>query len=351
MTMPAPMRMSRRGSSTGTPRLIVLHDRGKQVHPRFYFTGLHQALRHVLRRSKHLGTACFENEETASAGQDRVTVRDDDDRRTAIHGHRHRLDQLGLAFRVEERIGLVEDEQHRLAVHRAGQRDALRLAGRQTLPERSERRVVALRQLQDELMGAGRLGCLDRKRIDVLAVGAVGEAGDIFLDRAFEQARLLRQIADVAGEVVRFPVGILRTVDADRSRFGRNGACEDLCERCLARPARTDDAEHLARAHIERHIEEDRLAGRPAKSDLVEFDPAGRFRKPRVNPLGRYAGHDVGKPPKRGMRAGQGRPAADHGLDRLERAAEDDRRCDDRSGRNVTGDRQRALRDRGLRTG
>ena len=82
------------------------------------------------------------------------------DRRPALARDLHRLDQRGLPFRVEEGIGLVQHENRRIAVKRPRQRDPLRLAGRQACPERPEPGVIALRQLQDQLVHPGELGRL-----------------------------------------------------------------------------------------------------------------------------------------------------------------------------------------------
>ena len=69
-------------------------------------------------------------------------------------GARQRL----LALGVEVRVRLVQHHQERIAVERAGEGDALPLAGRERQPGVAEPRIVAVGQLQDEVVHAGRLG-------------------------------------------------------------------------------------------------------------------------------------------------------------------------------------------------
>ena len=71
----------------------------------------------------------------------------------------HPEDRLGqgvLALGVEVGVGLVEHDEERIAVERAGQADALALPGRQPGAALAEPGVVALRQAQDQLVHARR---------------------------------------------------------------------------------------------------------------------------------------------------------------------------------------------------
>ena len=71
-------------------------------------------------------------------------------------------------------------------------------------------------------------------RLRLFATGALPEARDILLDRAFEERRLLRHVAEIFAELVLVPVGQPRTVDPDRSDRGLDGADYDLAERGLS---------------------------------------------------------------------------------------------------------------------
>ena len=99
-----------------------------------------------------------------------------------------------LAFGVEIGIGLVEHDQERLAVERAGERDPLLLAGRQRRPALAELGLVAGGQVDDQVVHAGGLG-----RGDYGCRGRVLlEPGDVLRNRSLEQLDILRQITDVA---------------------------------------------------------------------------------------------------------------------------------------------------------
>ncbi len=96
-------------------------------------------------------------------------MRDHDDRRAAVHRSGKGTDERCFAVAVEEGVGLVENQQYGLTVEGAGQRNSLRLAGRQAGAERTERRVIAFRKLQDQLMRARGFCGFDRQCVDVFA--------------------------------------------------------------------------------------------------------------------------------------------------------------------------------------
>ena len=69
-----------------------------------------------------------------------------------------------------------------------------------------------------------------------------------------------------------------------------------LAKRRLARSARPDDAEHLARAYLERYAEQDRAGVGPANADLIDVEVPGRARERGVDPFRRRAAERVGQP-------------------------------------------------------
>ena len=79
----------------------------------------------------------------------------DDENRAPFGDLRHVLLDDPLAFIIERARGLVEDQNTRLAQERARNRDALALAARKAAAAFADDRVVALRQLEDEVMSAG----------------------------------------------------------------------------------------------------------------------------------------------------------------------------------------------------
>jgi len=104
-------------------------------------------------------------------------------------------------------IGANKDSEDRIADYVAGVQ-AMSPVARYLTINISSPNTPGLRQLQDEIVYAGHLGGIDRQCVDVFgAVQAPApEARDIIFDAAFEQAWLLRQIADVAAELILIPV-------------------------------------------------------------------------------------------------------------------------------------------------
>ena len=104
--------------------------------------------------------------------------------------------------------------------------------------------VVALRQLRDELVGAG-----EPRRLhdDDARHGGIAER-DVLVDRAVEQDVFLQHDADLAAQ----PAGIeLGDVDAVEHHLARSRAVEalhELGEARLAGAGMADEADHLAGA-------------------------------------------------------------------------------------------------------
>mmetsp|Transcript_5229 Transcript_5229/g.12748 ORF Transcript_5229/g.12748 Transcript_5229/m.12748 type:complete len:296 (+) Transcript_5229:142-1029(+) len=122
--------------------------------------------------------------------------------RQAVRDHHHRLplhqalDCLlheALARRVQGARGLVQDDDRRVLAERAGDRHALPLAARKHAPAVPDVRVVALREVLDELVGvceAGRLLDLLPRAVAAAAVG------NVVKDCAVKQHRLLSDKRD-----------------------------------------------------------------------------------------------------------------------------------------------------------
>ena len=114
------------------------------------------------------------------------------------------------------------------------------------LPRSCDDGVVALRQLEDELVRAGERGrghdALDRH-------GRVGER-DVLADRAVEEHVLLQHDADLAAQPGRIDDGEIDAVDQHASAFGHVQPLHDLGERALARARGADDSDRLARPDI-----------------------------------------------------------------------------------------------------
>src|SRR5580658_4363825 len=107
----------------------------------------------------------------------------DDEHGAALGDAFHVLLDDALALVVERARRLVEDQDPRIGDEGAGDGDALALAARKARAALAHHGVVALRQLEDELMGAGELGRAD-DAVDRHA--GIGER-DVLADRAVEE--------------------------------------------------------------------------------------------------------------------------------------------------------------------
>src|SRR5262249_5301329 len=148
---------------------------------------------------------------------------------------------------VEVGVWLVEHQQGRAAEQRARQAEALALAAREADAARPEHGVVLLRQLEDHVVNAGKLG-----RFDDLGRRRFAEGYDVVAYRAGEQADILRQISHLPAELERVPLRVFEIAELQLAARRRDRSDEQPRQRALARPARPHDAHRLALAEIER---------------------------------------------------------------------------------------------------
>ncbi len=114
-------------------------------------------------------------------------------------------------------------------------------------------------------MRAAGLGSLDHHAVDALGVlfpEVVAEAGDVVLHRAGEQGRVLRQVTDVARKPLAVPILGLGAVETDHALIGLAGARDHTHQGGFSRPARADDADHLAGSHDEADLAQDHPVAR-----------------------------------------------------------------------------------------
>ncbi len=97
-----------------------------------------------------------------------------------------------LAFGVERRGRLVEQQDRRVAQDGAGNRDALALAAGQRHAALADLAVIALFELQDELVGLRILG----RRLDLGIAGARPAEADIVARACREDGDILRHDGD-----------------------------------------------------------------------------------------------------------------------------------------------------------
>ena len=124
--------------------------------------------------------------------------------------------QRRITLFIEIGIRLVEHQQPRLAVQRARQRDALPLSAGKQATALADLGVVAVRQLQDQVVRVRQLRSADH-RFGIRLL----QARDVGGDAAREQLHVLRQIARWHGPTLRGPSGRCRRRRAAPCRPGR----------------------------------------------------------------------------------------------------------------------------------
>ena len=125
----------------------------------------------------------------------------------------------------------------------AGDRNALPLAAGERLAAFADERIVAVGQVQNELVGAGGAGGGDD-----FGRRCVGPAvGDVLGDRAVEQERLLQHDADVAAILFDRERADVGAIDENRAVGDVVEAADEIHERALAGAAGADEADHFAR--------------------------------------------------------------------------------------------------------
>ena len=100
--------------------------------------------------------AAFDHEDLVGAA-DGGQAMGDHDRRLALHQPVQRVEDELLAFRVQARGGLVQDQDRQVADQGARDGDALLLSARQRDAALADDGVVAIGHLVDELAGVGQL--------------------------------------------------------------------------------------------------------------------------------------------------------------------------------------------------
>ena len=138
----------------------------------------------------------------------------------------------------------------RVGGQRAGERDELALAGGQLRAALADRRVVAVLERHDELVGADGV----RGGADLLARRVGPAEGDVLGDRAAEQKALLRDDAELAAQRRLRDVAQVVAVDEHRAARRVVEARDELGDRRLAGAGRADERDGLARRDLQREV-------------------------------------------------------------------------------------------------
>src|SRR5260370_13314087 len=88
-------------------------------------------------------------------------MRNDKHYATTISDALYRGGQCVFALRIQIRVRLVENDQKGVTEQRAGERDALALAGRQCRAVGADIRLVTIRKVEDHIVDVGSLGRCD----------------------------------------------------------------------------------------------------------------------------------------------------------------------------------------------
>src|SRR6185437_10614265 len=159
----------------------------------------------------------------------------------------------GIAFGVEIGIRFVKNDEERIAVERAREREALPLARREVGAAIADRRVVAAGKAEDHVVRAGGLRRSEhRGGIDVER-----HSRNVARDGAIEQFDALSEKSDPPGERRAAPLAQGRTVEQNVSRHRRPYAGQTTDEGALARAARPDHTKRLAGGQSKRDVAND----------------------------------------------------------------------------------------------
>ena len=186
---------------------------------------------------------------------------------------------LCLAFGIERRRRLVEQQKRRVAQNGARNGDALALAAGQRDATLADRGVEALRQSGDEARGMGMLG-----RARDFGIGSLGAAeADIVAHRGCEHHAVLRHERDARAQLRRIEIGKAHAVERDASGGRIVEAQQKMKDRALAGAGRSDNGDLLALAHAKRNAVERRHAGarRIGEAHVIERDLAARRHRQR----------------------------------------------------------------------
>ena len=182
-----------------------------------------------------------------------------------------RLADEGFALGVEGTGGFVEDKDVGLGEDGTGNADALPLSATEEGAPVADRGVVALRQLEDEVVGVGYAGSLLN-----LAVGGLRHAvGYIVADGIVEKEGVLRHYADVPAEG-RGEIGLDgATVDEYLAGGGFMETHEEVGKGGFAGTRTAHQGHSGATRHGEVDAMQDFGAGEVAEMQVAELDAGG----------------------------------------------------------------------------
>ena len=148
-----------------------------------------------------------------------------------------------LAFGIEGRSRLVQDQNPRILENRPGNGDTLALSAGKVQPPLADLRVVALGKRHDKIVSVSVL----RRLHNFFFRGVEAAVADILPHRRGKKHRLLRHDADLSPQRLHCHRAHVITVDSDCPRRDIVKARDQICDRRFSRPARSDEGDHLPR--------------------------------------------------------------------------------------------------------
>ena len=215
--------------------------------------------------------AAIEQDHAVGEAEGRDAVGDDQAGPTHEHLAEPAEDLL-LGERVDGAGGVVEHQDPRIGEDRAGEGDALALATAQAQPALADRGVVAVGELEDEVVGAGDA----RGLLDLRAGGVRMAVGDVGRDGVGEQEALLEGRTHLAAERVQGHPAYVVTVDQHLSLVGIQEPVHQPGHGGLAGATRPDERDAFPGTDVEVEPVEDRplLVG---EADSPQLDLAAHL--------------------------------------------------------------------------
>ena len=177
----------------------------------------------------------------------------DDQAGTVEHEVVERLLDHVFGFGIEGAGGLVQNEQGRVLEQGAGDGDALLLPAGEPDPAFADGRFVALGQFGDEAVGIGG-PCGGAHALHVRRPGRIAPVGDVFSDGRVEQEGVLRHHRYGTPQGRQRIVRERLAVQEDFPALRVVEAGDQVHERGLARPGRSDEGDAFPGLHRERDV-------------------------------------------------------------------------------------------------
>src|SRR6266540_3769755 len=190
----------------------------------------------------------------------------DQERRATDHQLVERVEDDALGAGVDRRGRLVHDEDRGVLDESAGDRDPLALSPGQLGSPLSDRGLVAVRQLGDEVVRVRGL-C---RRDDLIHLSADPSVLDVRGNAAGEQQRLLQNDADLIAQRLEGELPDVVAVDKNPTLFGIVEAHEEAYQRRLPGARRTNDRYALSGLRLEADVLQRFVSTLVGEADVLE---------------------------------------------------------------------------------